>query len=205
MQFTFNLILSLSLITLLCGCKAIEEDLELDYSPRSGSYEASNLDNGYYLRIAIAREGFSSPKYHIGPIRLLKGDYRGALMPENPTFSEDAIIHVLDEEKKTLGSYELHFDAAFDDDEFIQKLMNKKAIPLKRLSIDYLYIPYSQNIRWLLIQKPLVSKKAGKLIPFKHSKILQDLPLHYRTDRESTLDPISKDLEKELGEDMEEE
>lgn len=80
-----------------------------DYSPRTGSYQAENLKTDHYLQIVIYREGTVSPKFYLGTMTLLHGDYRALLRMDNPTFSEEILLEVLDENKKLINEFELHF------------------------------------------------------------------------------------------------
>ena len=76
---------------------------------RSGSYEAANLKALYYLDITIYKEGSLSPKFYLGEVKLLKGDYRAVLKMDNPTFSEDLLVQLLDEKRELLSEHEMNF------------------------------------------------------------------------------------------------
>ena len=76
---------------------------------RTGSYQAENLKTTTFLEITVYKYGNISPVFYLGDIRMLKGDYRGMLKIDNPTFSEDVLVELLDEDKKLIHEHEAQF------------------------------------------------------------------------------------------------
>lgn len=176
-RFLFFLLLGLlSLAT--SGC-----NMHKDYSMRSGSYQARNLKSLYYLDITILKEGSLRPKFYLGDVKLLKGDYRGALQMDNPTFSEDLLVELLDENKELLSEHEMNFwQRPADDDPKVEKLVLTEGVKRRNLTVENVIVPYDRRITWIKLKK--------QYIRFNQEKIIQDLPDYYRQGQEQDYNPL---------------
>lgn len=172
-------ILLLGLLNLVVsGC-----NMHKDYSMRSGSYQARNLKALYFLDITIYKEGSLSPKFYLGDVKLLKGDYRGALRMDNPTFSEDLLVELLDENRELLSEHEMNFwQRPADDDPKADKLVLTEDVKRRSLTVENVIVPYDRRITWIKLKK--------QYIRFNQEKIIQDLPDYYRPSQEQEYNPL---------------
>ncbi|NCC59709.1 MAG: hypothetical protein EOM12_02005 [Verrucomicrobiae bacterium] len=176
-RFSFFLLLGLlSLAT--SGC-----NMHKDHSMRSGSYQARNLKSLYYLDITILKEGSVTPKFYIGDVKLLKGDYRGALQMDNPTFSEDLLVELLDENRELLSEHEMNFwQRPADDDPKVEKLVLTEGVKRRNLTVENVIVPYDRRITWIKLKK--------QYIRFNQEKIIQELPDYYRLGQQDDYNPL---------------
>jgi len=150
---------------------------------RSGSYQARNLKALYFLDITIYKEGSLSPKFYLGDVKLLKGDYRGALRMDNPTFSEDLLVELLDENRELLSEHEMNFwQRPADDDPKADKLVLTEGVKRRNLTVENVIVPYDRRITWIKLKK--------QYIRFNQEKIIQDLPDYYRPSQEQEYNPL---------------
>lgn len=176
-RFSFFLLLGL-LSFAVSGC-----NMHKDHSMRSGSYQARNLKALYYLDITIYKEGSLSPKFYLGDVKLLKGDYRGALKMDNPTFSEDLLVELLDENRELLSEHEMNFwQRPADDDPKVEKLVISEGVKRRNLTVENVIVPYDSRITWIKLKK--------QYIRFNQEKIKQDLPDYYRPGQEQDYNPL---------------
>lgn len=144
-------------------------NMDKDYSMRSGSYEAANLKALYYLDITIYKEGSLSPKFYLGEVKLLKGDYRAVLKMDNPTFSEDLLVQLLDEKRELLSEHEMNFwQRPADNDPKVNFLVLTKGAKRKRLTVERVVVPYDRRITWIKLKK--------QYIRFDQEQVRQQLP-----------------------------
>lgn len=163
----------------VCGCK-----MDKDYSMRTGSYQASNLKATYYLDLQIYKEGDVKPRFYLGPVKLIKGDYRAVLRMDNPTFSEDLLVELLDSDRTLMSEHEVNFWRHPDDDDPYVPVLIRKGAVRRKLTVEHLVVPYSKQIAWLKLKK--------QYIRFNHEEIIQELPGQYRQDREKSFNPLQE-------------
>lgn len=169
----------------VCGC-----NLDKDYSMRSGSYQAENWKGKEFMRMRFYREGITTPRFFVGKMERLHGDYRGLLRMDNPTFSEEILLELLDGEKKVLGNYELHFGLRPDEyDPEVERLV-ARGVKRRHLTVDTLVVPYFEDLEWVRFRVPY-HKKYNAEFKVKHDKIV-DLDSPYNRVRKRDLGMESK-------------
>lgn len=149
-----------------------------DHSMRSGSYQAEHTESEFYLAVTFYMDGTIRPDFYLGNVRMIRGDYRAMLKMDNPTFSEDALVELLDQNKKLMGEYEIQFWQRPADDDPQVKILAYKGVKRKNLRVETIYIPYSEEIAWFQIKDQLIRLNHNKIIidysnspfdDFKHS------------------------------------
>lgn len=176
-RFAFILLLGVLSLAAI-GCNMYK-----DHSMRSGSYQARNLKSLYYLDITILKEGSLRPKFYLGDVKLLKGDYRGALKMDNPTFSEDLLVELLDENRELLSEHEMNFwQRPADDDPKVEKLVLTEGVKRRNLTVENVIVPYDRRITWIKLKK--------QYIRFNQEKIIQELPDYYRRGQQDDYTPL---------------
>jgi len=157
---------SIPLVLLLISCLLFTAcRMDKDYSMRTGSYQAENLKTTTFLEITVYKYGNISPVFYLGDIRMLKGDYRGMLKIDNPTFSEDVLVELLDEDKKLIHEHEAQFWEHPDDDDPMLEVLIRRGAKFKYLTMDKVIVPYDENIAWIKLKK--------QYIRFYHDRIIR--------------------------------
>ncbi|MBO4545712.1 MAG: hypothetical protein J5773_08020, partial [Verrucomicrobia bacterium] len=69
------------------------------------------------------------------------------------TFSEDALVELLDEDKKLIHEHEAQFWEHPDDDDPMLEVLIRRGAKFKYLTVDKVIVPYDENIAWIKIKK----------------------------------------------------